>query len=100
MQIRIEIDLKPEELRTFLGLPDVAGIQEDLINFARDKIGHGIEGFDPATFVRENVDAIRGTKAWQRLINVAFGADEDVEPEPPPKRKRRSPAKKAGSQRS
>ncbi len=88
MQIRIEIDLKPEELRTFLGLPDVAGIQEDLINYARDKLAHGVEDFDPATFVKENVDAIRGTRAWQRVVKLAFG--EEAEPEePPPKRRAR-----------
>ncbi len=39
MQIKIEIDVKPEELRRFLGLPDVAGLQEDIIHFLRDKMG-------------------------------------------------------------
>ena len=31
MQIKVEIEVKPEELRRFLGLPDVAGLQEDAI---------------------------------------------------------------------
>ncbi len=36
MQIKVEIDVKPEELRRFLGLPDVAGLQEDIVAFLRD----------------------------------------------------------------
>ena len=95
MQIRIEIDLKPEELRTFLGLPDVAGIQEDLINYAREKLASGAEDFDPATFVRENIDAIRGTKAWQRVVGMAFG--EAAEDEEPPRKTRKSRSRSSKS---
>ncbi len=73
MQIKIEIDLKPEELRQFLGIPDVLGIQEDLFRYARDKFSDGLDGVDAKTFVKENMDAVRGTKAWQRPIAAAFG---------------------------
>ncbi len=78
MQIKIEIDLKPEELRQFLGIPDVLGIQEDLFRYAREKFSDGMDGVDPKSFVKENMDAVRGTKAWQKLIAAAFGSiDED-----------------------
>ena len=52
MQIKIEIDVKPEELRRFLGLPDVAGLQEEVINFLRDKVSDANERFDPTEFVK------------------------------------------------
>ena len=55
MQIKIEIDVKPEELRRFLGLPDVAGLQEDVINFLREKVSDANENFDPAAFVKGNL---------------------------------------------
>ena len=45
MIIKIEIDVKPEELRAFLGLPDVVGIQEDIINYVRTRVSN-TEGFD------------------------------------------------------
>ena len=78
MQIKIEIDLKPEELRQFLGIPDVLGIQEDIFRYAREKFSDSVEGVDPKSFVKENMDAVRGTKAWQKLIAAAFGSiDED-----------------------
>lgn len=69
MQIKIEIDVKPEELRRFLGLPDVAGLQEDLVNFLRDKLG--AETFDPTGFVREGVQIVRDSGAWKKLLSAA-----------------------------
>lgn len=80
MQIKIEIDVKPEELRRFLGLPDVAGLQEDLVNFLRDKLG--AETFDPTGFVREGVQIVRDSGAWKKLLSAAkvsavVGGDEE-----------------------
>ena len=69
MIIRIEIDVKPEELRAFLGLPDVVGMQEDLIKYLRDKVTSS-EGFDPSAFVRGNVQ--RGSRVWNKIMTGAF----------------------------
>jgi len=71
MQIKIEIDVKPEELRRFLGLPDVAGLQEDLVNFLREKIGSASENFDPASFVKENLQSLRDSSAWRKIVSAA-----------------------------
>lgn len=70
MQIKIEIDVKPEELRRFLGLPDVAGLQEDVIGFLRDKVGAAGE-FDTAAFLKGNFEGLRKSPAWQRLLAAA-----------------------------
>lgn len=86
MQIKIEIDVKPEELRRFIGLPDVAGLQEDLINFVRSKVGSAAENFDPASFVRSNLDTLRRSRAWRRLMDGA-DAEEETEASRPRKRK-------------
>ena len=89
MQIKIEIDVKPEELRRFLGLPDVAGLQEDLINFVRTKLGHATENFDPATFVRTNLETLRKSRPWRRLMDGASAGDEAEEtPSSRPRRPR------------
>lgn len=97
MQIKIEIDVKPEELRRFLGLPDVAGLQEDVINFLREKVSDANENFDPAAFVKGNIDTLRKNKAWQRFM---YGTGEDDGDSSAPttgtsrkSRKRRSPRK-------
>lgn len=99
MQIRIEIDVKPEELRRFLGLPDVAGLQEDVIQFLREKVGAASESFDPTTFVRDNLQTLRRSAAWRKIVGGARLAAHTAEPAvptaapPPPKgRARRKPS--------
>lgn len=82
MQIKIEIDVKPEELRRFLGLPDVAGLQEDLIAFLREKVGSATE-FDAAAFVKGNLNTLRKSQAWQRLLAAAkTRAEATMDPHP------------------
>lgn len=84
MQIKIEIDVKPEELRRFLGLPDVSGLQEEIISFLRDKVGAASE-FDAGGFVKSNFDAIKNIVA---KVTVKDSAAE--EPAPPKRRTRRA----------
>lgn len=92
MQIRIEIDLKPEELRRFLGLPDVAGLQEDVIQFLREKVGSASENFDPANFVKENFESLRKSAAWRKIMEaakMARPADQVAETSTPARKTRR-----------
>ncbi len=70
MKVRVDIDLTPEEARRFLGLPDVSGLQEDVVRYAREQLEKGAEGFDAAAFLRETT--VGGTRAWQRLMSAAF----------------------------
>lgn len=78
MQIKIEIDVRPDELRRFLGLPDVAGLQDDVINFLREKLGTAGE-FDATGFVTHNIETLRKNPAWQKLkarVRIAEAVDE------------------------
>lgn len=90
MQIKVEIDVKPEELRRFLGLPDVAGLQEDLMGFLRDKMEQASDGLSPAAdFVRGNFENLKSSAAVQRLLSTV--KVRISEPEPPvvaPKKRR------------
>ena len=67
MQIKIEIDLKPEELQRFLGLPDVAGMREELLQFIKEKVAS-----DPAGFVMNNLDQLRKSRTVRRFL---YGRD-------------------------
>ncbi len=99
MQIKIEIDVKPEELRRFLGLPDVAGLQEDLMAFIKDKMGQASDGLSPAAdFVRDNFEHFKSSAAVQRLLStvkVRVGEPEPAAPAPK-KRKTKAAAAKTG----
>lgn len=98
MQIRIEIDVKPEELRRFLGLPDVAGLQEDLISFLRDKLGSAAENFDPASFVKDNLQTLRQSAPWQLLVSAkarTAGAAAAAPEKAAPRRSRKRKSKRS-----
>lgn len=102
MQIKIEIDVRPEELRRFLGLPDVAGLQEDVVAFLRDKVGAATE-FDPSQFVKSNFDVLRKTPAWKRFaarLRAAEDGHADVDDEMPAAPKKRRPRRKAASKQT
>ncbi|HUS24703.1 MAG TPA: DUF6489 family protein [Candidatus Binatia bacterium] len=68
MKIKVEIDLQPEELRRFLGLPDVAGIQEEVLQFLRERVAA-----DTASFVKDNLQQIGRSRAVRRLLYGAAG---------------------------
>ncbi len=89
MQIKVEIDVKPEELRRFLGLPDVAGLQEDLMAFLKDKVGQASDGLSPAAdFVRGNFENLKSSSAVQRLLStVKVRITEPAAANPTKKRK-------------
>jgi len=87
MQIKIEIDVKPEELRRFLGLPDVSGIQDEIINFLRDKVGQASE-FDAGGFVKSNLDVLKN------IVSKVTIKDSSTEEAPVEKVRVRKRAKK------
>lgn len=105
MQIRVEIDVKPDELRRFLGLPDVSGLQDDIVAFLRDKVGAASE-FDATGFVRTNLDTLRKSPAWKKIVARVRLGEENAESAPvdsapvtPPKRKRAATSKSAAPNR-
>ncbi len=50
MKISIDVDLTPEELRRFLGLPDVTTLHAEMVEKIRERLA-GTDGFDPASVV-------------------------------------------------
>jgi hypothetical protein len=74
MQIKVEIDLKPEELQRFLGIPDIGALREELIEFIKERVAS-----DPAGFVRDNVEQIFKSRTVQRILH---GKDADSSDDP------------------
>ena len=93
MQIRVEVEVTPEELRRFLGLPDVAGLQDDIVTFLRDKVGAASE-FDASGFVKNNLEALKKSEAWNRIV-ARVRVSEPAAAKPARARKARKPRKSA-----
>jgi hypothetical protein len=86
MNIKIDIELTPQELRQFIGLPDVAGLQDDMIHFVRDKVAKGIENVD----VDALKQGIQSSRAWKRLMSVIGPVEAEVTVKPRPRRRRKT----------
>lgn len=72
MKVKVEIDMKPEELQRFLGMPDVGAMREEVMKFIKDRIAA-----DPAGFLLDNLEQIRKSKPVRRFLYGSRGERED-----------------------
>lgn len=80
MKIRIEVEVGPTELREFLGLPDVAGIQQEALEAVAHKLRSGAaSGSDALAILRGMVpEGLLSLAEWQRLIGRALQTGRPV----------------------
>ncbi|MBI2381769.1 MAG: hypothetical protein HYV16_13540 [Gammaproteobacteria bacterium] len=52
MKLHVEIDATPEELRSFLGLPDISALNAELVAKFRENMDQGVAGYDPASLLK------------------------------------------------
>lgn len=52
MKVTFDIDCTPEEARKFLGLPDVAPMQEALMKQLEDQLHENMRSMDPETMLK------------------------------------------------
>lgn len=91
MQIKIEIDVRPDELRRFLGLPDVSALPADVVGFVRELAGAASE-FDAAGFVKTNLGTLSKNPAFQKLVARIRIAETEESAGEPARTKRRKTA--------
>ena len=72
MKINVEVDLTPEELRRFMGLPDVGAVQQQLLEQFTQRVSSSAEQRDE--FLR---NLLTGAVApWQNFFNMVSGAGD------------------------
>jgi hypothetical protein len=47
LKVNVEIDCTPDEARRFLGLPDVTGVQQALMDEVQKRMTEAVRGTDP-----------------------------------------------------
>ena len=52
MKIKFDIEVTPQELRTFFGLPDVEPLQQRLLAQIEEQMRAGTAGFDPLSLMK------------------------------------------------
>ena len=82
MNIKLDIDVTPQELRTFFGLPDVEPLQRQMMAQIQEQMLKGAAGFDPMTlmkpFLPGNLQSLDGMqKAFWDAMNASAGGRKD-----------------------
>jgi hypothetical protein len=85
MKVNLELDLTPEEMRRLFGLPDVAPVNDMLVDKLREQMEKGLDG----TLVKNMVQSMvkggtQGLEAYQSLLMSVFrmGKRGDTEAAP------------------
>lgn len=93
MKFTLEADVTPKEFREALGLPDVAGLQKEIIDAVRRRMEQGIDDFDPVAMARSWLSqGIVGVSELQRMfMKLATESKSDPAPERP---RKKTPSKK------
>ena len=70
MKVKIEIDLKPEEARKLMGLPEVEKMQKDLMDQIKDKMQEEISTMtDPQAFMERYLPlGMQGVEQFQKMM--------------------------------
>ncbi len=68
MKITVDIDCTPQEARAFLGLPDVAPVQEAFVEALKTKMNETIANLDSdAMFKARMPDGMPGLDQWRDM---------------------------------
>lgn len=65
MKIHLDIDCTPEEARAFLGLPDVAPMQEALMAEIEKRMMANLQAMEPEQLLKTWLPA--GLQGWEQL---------------------------------
>jgi len=69
MKITVDVDCTPEELRTFLGLPDVRPLQQALMTQIQEKMESSLNAADPEAMFKVWLPAgVQGMEQLQKLF--------------------------------
>lgn len=69
MKVKVDIEVTPEEIRALIGLPDVQGIQDDLVQYIRDGMRKGVDTLEAVTMLRQFLpESLRTASALQNVF--------------------------------
>ena len=73
MKITVDVECTPDELRTFLGLPDVKPMQDALMKQIQDQMAANLHAMEPETMFKVWLPAgVQGMEQLQQLFWAQF----------------------------
>ena len=98
MKVSIDIEATAQEMREFLGLPDIRPLQEELMQAIRDNMNQGVSGFDPLNLMRPLFPAqMQSMELLQKAFWDAYNKADSEEHQPATKSQSRSGNRKKSS---
>ena len=71
MNIKIDVDMTPEEMRRLVGLPDVQEFNKQVMDKMLEKLTIGAEGYDPMSLFQASImNNSDFTKSWVDAFNI------------------------------
>lgn len=73
MKVNISIEATAQEMREFLGLPNVQPLQDEMLAMIRDNVHKGVSGFDPLTLMKPLLPTqVQSIETFQQAFWDAF----------------------------
>ncbi|HXH01732.1 MAG TPA: DUF6489 family protein [Candidatus Competibacteraceae bacterium] len=73
MKIHITVEASAQEMREFLGLPNIQPLQEEILEQLRENLHKGMAGFDPQSLLKPLLTPqLQTVEQWQKLFWDAF----------------------------
>lgn len=73
MKLTVNVDATPQELREFLGLPNVQPLQEEMMEILRERMLKGAAEFDPAVLLKPMLPPqMQSVETLQKVFLDAF----------------------------
>ena len=74
MKVTVEVECTPTEARTFLGLPDVSGLNDHLVNEMQRRVDENINAMRPEELMKTWFSlGGQATEQFRKLIAAATG---------------------------
>lgn len=75
MQVKVDVEITPEEVRRLMGLPDVHGFQQEIMDRIRQQMLAGADGYDPLTLFRPFIEQTASSmESFQKLFGGLMAA--------------------------
>jgi len=71
MKFKFDIECTPEEARQFIGMPNVAPLQDKMMKEVEEKMRENIQSLDPETFVKTWMPST--VQGWGDMQKMFFG---------------------------
>lgn len=76
MKVNFDIECTPEEARTFLGLPDIAPMQQRMLEEMEGRMLENVRNLDPETFMKTWMPAtVQGWTEMQKMFWTQMGVN-------------------------